>query len=146
MVVYFRSMEPQGTADTPDYGIVFFDGYCHLCNGWVSFLLRRRNARRLRFAPLEGTTAAKYLTAMAGPQPESIVYLRNQRVYDQSDAVLQICHDLGRGWRLVWILAVIPRFIRNYFYRIIARNRYRWFGKSETCRLPTAGERQWFLD
>lgn len=139
-------MTPVQAPAKDSYSIVFFDGHCHLCNGWVNFLLRRKNKNRFRFAPLQGSAAREILNLPAGQIPETILYFRQKRLHQQSDAVLHIFHDLGGAWKLMWFFAIIPGFIRNYFYRIIARNRYRWFGKAETCRMPEPGERALFLD
>ncbi|MBL7941635.1 MAG: DUF393 domain-containing protein [Flavobacteriales bacterium] len=128
----------------PYRGIVFFDGHCHLCNRWVNFLLNRRHRERFRFAPLQGTTARANEEVQR--MTDTIVYLRGDKLYDRSNAVLRIAGDLGGLWPVMWTFAIFPRFVRDYFYRIIARNRYRWFGRSESCRMPSPKEKALFLD
>lgn len=125
--------------------IVFFDGVCGLCNRFVDRLLRADRKRLFRFAPLQGSTAQGSLPAGMAEAMESIVYLRDGRILQRSDAVLRIVLDLG-GWRKVYGLSfMFPRGLRDRIYAWVARNRYRWFGKRETCRLPTAEERARFL-
>jgi predicted DCC family thiol-disulfide oxidoreductase YuxK len=93
-----------------------------------------------------GATARAYLPPLpADPELWSIFYLDAQGIYSQSDAVLQICRALGGGWALLSYLRIVPRGIRNGLYRWVARNRYRWFGKRDTCRMPTAADRDRFL-
>ncbi|MBK8499719.1 MAG: DUF393 domain-containing protein [Flavobacteriales bacterium] len=125
--------------------IVFFDGVCGLCNHFVDRLLRMDRARSLHFAPLQGSTAQERLPAGMADAMESVVYLRDGVVLQRSDAALQILIDLG-GWRVLhrgWF--IFPRTFRDFVYDWIARNRYRWFGKHETCRIPTPAERSRFL-
>lgn len=131
-----------------NHPIVFFDGVCGLCNRSIDFLVRVDRARKLRFAPLQGRTAAKLLPVEAiGPDKfESIVFLENGRVYTHSDAILRIGMSLGGIWSYSGLAVLIPRPLRDSLYRWIARNRYRWFGKRRTCRLPSQGERALFFD
>ncbi len=126
--------------------IVFFDGVCGLCNRFVDRLLRVDRKRVLRFAPLQGRTAQERLPAGMADALESVVYLRDGAVIQRSDAALWILIDLG-GWRVMYRgFFIVPRFVRDAVYDWIARNRYRWFRKYETCRLPTPEERARFLD
>ncbi len=132
----------------PSHPIVFFDGVCGLCNRAVDFLLRIDRARRLRYAPLQGATAARLLPreAIAPDAPGSIVFRERGRLFTRSDAVLRIGVALGGLWSCVAILYAIPRPIRDFVYRWVARNRYEWFGKQDACRLPTPEEKPFFLD
>ncbi|MEO8588856.1 MAG: DCC1-like thiol-disulfide oxidoreductase family protein [Flavobacteriales bacterium] len=125
--------------------IVFFDGLCGLCNRAVDRLVRIDKKRTLRFAPLQGGTARALLPQGMADALESVVYLADGKVLGGADAAIRIMTDLG-GWRKVYGgLWVVPRPLRDAVYRWIARNRYRWFGKRETCRLPTPDERERFL-
>jgi len=125
--------------------IVFFDGVCNLCNSSVNFLIKRDRHRRLRFASLQGETAEQ-LYQQAGPLPEdgqfwSVMLWDERGLCDRSEAALGIARHLGGLWRLATIFRIVPRPIRDAVYEFIARNRYRWFGKKETCRVPTPAER-----
>ena len=125
---------------------VFFDGECLLCNGFVDFIIRIDKANRLRIAPLQGPTAQKLLPSLPENAEEwSIYYIEAGKIYDQSDAVLRVLHHLGGIWYWLSFARMIPRSIRNFIYRIIARNRYRWFGRRATCRLPNEQEKARFL-
>lgn len=125
--------------------IVFFDGVCGLCNRFVDRLLRVDRKGILLHAPLQGTTARELLPTGMADAMKSVVYLRNGVVLQRSDAALRILIDLG-GWRSLYrVLFIVPRSVRDAVYDWIARNRYRWFGERETCRLPAPGERERFL-
>jgi predicted DCC family thiol-disulfide oxidoreductase YuxK len=126
--------------------IVFFDGVCNLCNGFVDFLVRRDRWRTLRFASLQGKTSLELLGPEAGRELASVVLYQDGEVLKESDAALRILELLGGPWRAVALFRIFPRFLRDWLYRLIARNRYRLFGKRETCRLPSPDERALFLD
>lgn len=126
--------------------IIFFDGVCGMCNAFVSLVLRADRRGTFLFAPLQGTTARELLPPLAEDAREwSMIYVDEAGVHDQSDASLEVYRRLGGPWRLLALARAVPRFIRNPVYRIIARNRYRWFGKRDACRIPTAAERARFL-
>lgn len=125
--------------------VIYFDGVCSLCNGWVDFLMRIDHRATLRFAPLQGETAARVLGSLNTPEnpadPDSIVFARGARVSRKSDAVAGILLTVGGPWRLLgFAIAMVPRSIRDRVYDLVARNRYRWFGKRDFCRRPTAEE------
>ena len=128
--------------------IVFFDGVCNLCDSSVHFLLDRDRRNILKFAPLQGTTYA----GLRAQYPEAdgdvgtIVLYSNGRVFTRSAAVLHILRLLGGWWKLLYGLIVIPKPLRDALYNFIARNRYRWFGRQESCRIPTPELREKFLD
>jgi len=126
--------------------IVFFDGVCNLCNGFVDFLVRQDRGRMLRYASLQGKTALECLGPGAGEKLASVVFYENGSITTESLAVIRILIGLGGAWRVLWLLKLIPSFVRNPIYRFIARNRYHWFGKRETCRLPSPEEKKLFLE
>ena len=127
--------------------ILFFDGVCSLCNGFVDLLLRVDRKDRFLFAPLQGTTAQQLLPPLSDdPRQWSFLYLDEHGLHDQSDASLQVYRRLGGMWTLLSLLRFIPRVLRNPVYRVIARNRYRWFGRTDTCRIPTPELRARFLE
>jgi len=117
--------------------IVFFDGFCVLCNGFVDRILRADSAGRLRFAPLEGETARDLLPPIPrDPGDWSVIYLDERGVYRGSDAALAICRQLGGWWRVPGLLRIVPKPLRDLLYRTLARRRYAWFGRNEACRTP----------
>lgn len=126
---------------------ILFDGVCNLCNGSVQFILRRDPQARFRFASLQ-SEAGRRLVTEQGLDPEvlnSVILIEDGRVYRESTAALRIARHMSGAWKLLRVLVLIPRPIRDAVYRLIARNRYRWFGKSETCWLPTPELRARFL-
>jgi predicted DCC family thiol-disulfide oxidoreductase YuxK len=131
----------------PDHNrIVFYDGDCVLCSKTVIFLLKADKKKRLRFAPLSGSISKSLSIAKADKQESSVVFYNNGNLYYKSTAVLKIAEQLPFPWLLFSIFFLIPTFIRDYIYRVIARNRYKWFGKNTSCFLkhPNYGDR--FLD
>ena len=127
--------------------IVLFDGVCNLCNGSVQFILRHDPAARFRFASLQ-SPVGQDLQARFGMDPgrlDSVILVEGDRWYKESDAALRIARGMSGGWKALAAFRVIPRPIRDAAYRLIARNRYRWFGKQETCWLPTPELRGRFL-
>lgn len=126
--------------------LIFFDGYCHLCNFWVNWLLRVDRHRKLRFAPLQGETAQQ--VAVPLPQsalPESIVVLENDFIYLQSRALLRIFRHLPYPWKGLLVLKIFPTTWLDKIYNWVARHRYRWFGRRSQCRLPEPSVRKRFL-
>lgn len=135
------------TAEGTD-AIVFFDGVCGLCNRVVDLLVRVDRERRLRYAPLQGKTAAKLLPlgSFDPGAPDTFIFLDKGQVYVRSDAALRLAQYLNRPWSWLRFFRFVPRVVRDTAYRIVARNRYGWFGKLEVCRLPSAEERPLFFD
>lgn len=128
--------------------IVFFDGVCTLCNTFVDGLVSRDHARALRYASLQGETARALLSTpeFSVDHPSSVVLWENGVVRTRSDAVLRILVLLGSPWSWLAIFRIVPRPIRDAIYDWVARHRYAWFGKRDTCRIPTPEERSLFLD
>jgi len=133
--------------------IVFYDGVCGLCNHLVQFLLKRDTRDRFRFASLQSEFAGKVLTRHGvDPHDLDTVYVvrdyerSNESLLARSDAILYMLSQLGGAWRLTGIGRVMPRAFRDAVYRIVARNRYRVFGKHESCILPAPEHRAKFLD
>lgn len=129
--------------------VVLFDGVCNLCNGAVHFMIDRDPKERLRFASLQSEAGRALLTehdvALPEGDPDSIVLVTGGRAYDGSGAALRIAARLAFPWPLLSALLVVPWFVRDIVYYVIARNRYRWFGKSEACRVPTPELKKRFL-
>jgi predicted DCC family thiol-disulfide oxidoreductase YuxK len=127
--------------------VVLFDGVCNLCNGWVRFVVRRDRRRRFCFASLQSTFGAEVLRRHGLPNDYlgSILFLENGVLFAKSDAVLRIARGLRWPWPLLSIFLVVPRSVRDVVYDWVARNRYRWFGKRETCMLPSTEDAGRFL-
>lgn len=130
------------------YSILFFDGVCNLCNASVDFVVSKDRNRKFRYAPLQSETAKKVLgnTSINLENPSSFVLYHQGTILRKSSAALKVAQLLGFPLSLVSVFFIIPKFIRDWVYSVIADNRYKWFGKKETCRLPTESERELFLD
>lgn len=134
----------KGVAQVPP--IIFFDGVCGMCNRFVDSILSVDAKRVFRFAPLQGGTAKRLLPPLSDePQEWSMLYLDERGIHDQSDASLEVYRRLGGAWGFLSLLRLVPRRIRNPVYRVIARNRYRWFGRRDSCRIPSTEEKDRFL-
>jgi predicted DCC family thiol-disulfide oxidoreductase YuxK len=139
---------------TPDsHPIVLYDGVCGLCNRLVQFLLKHDSHDRFRFASLQSEFTSRLLTRH-GVDPLDLDTVYVVRNYDQpdetllarSDAILYMLKQLGGVWSLAGVARVLPKALRDAVYKIVARNRYRVFGKHESCMLPEPQHRAKFLD
>jgi predicted DCC family thiol-disulfide oxidoreductase YuxK len=129
--------------------VVFFDGVCNLCNGTVQFLIDRDKRELLRFAPLQSEAAKAMLEGRdldrTRESLDSVLLLEGDTLYARSDAALRIARRLSGAWPVLYVLILVPRFLRDAIYDFIARRRYRWFGRTEACRVPTPALRARFL-
>lgn len=149
LMLHLFTIEPRWLTAKPVQAsdrIVYFDGVCGMCNSTVDALMDMDSTRLLRFSPLQGEAAKNQLPENIRVNLDSIVYARNEIFYTKSTAILKILQDLGGPWYFLSFAQIIPKAIRDPLYTIIARNRYRWFGKKEKCRLPSPGERELFID
>lgn len=128
--------------------IVVFDGVCHLCSGWVQFLLKRDKAQRYAFASMQGEAGQRLMREQGidPDDPSSFLLVRDGRAQIDSGAVISVVTGLGGAWKLVGVMRAIPRGLRDPFYRFIARHRYRVLGKRSTCFLPTPEQAGRFHD
>ena len=128
--------------------LVLFDGVCNFCNFWIQFALKHDKKGKLKFGSLQGTTAQQIL-----PQYNidpavitSVIFIENCIAYRESTAALKVCKHLDGGWKLLYVFIVIPAFLRDGIYNWIGKNRYKWFGKQESCMLPTAEQQARFVE
>jgi len=127
--------------------IIFFDGLCNLCNGAVQFVIKRDTKNLFQFASLQSEYATEALAKFnLEPQHgDSIVLLENDKVYQRSTAALRVARRLKGLWPMLYAFIIVPRFIRDAIYNYIAKNRYKWFGKKESCWVPTPELKEKFL-
>ena len=130
-----------------DGPIIFYDGECGLCNRFVQFMLHHDGKDVVRFAALQGATYEQTVRCVLGPPDMTTVVLWESGVaYTHSDAVLRAISRLGGVMGAFSSVALwIPRSLRDFVYRFVSRNRYRWFGKVDACRIPQGNERDRFL-
>ena len=128
--------------------VLLFDGVCGLCNGVVDFILRHDRCARIGFAALQ-SAAGQRLLGEYGLSPDSlhsVVLIEHGRCVTESTAVLAAARHLGYPWRLVTVFRLVPRPLRDGVYRLVAKRRYAWFGRRETCRVPSHSERERFIE
>ena len=127
--------------------LVLFDGVCNLCNSSIQFIIKHDRAAKFKFAPLQSPLAAQHLADLkVGNTPiSSIIYIENDAVYQKSTAALKIAKHLDGAGPLLYAFMIVPKFIRDRVYDFIAKNRYKWFGKTEACWIPTPELRARFL-
>lgn len=127
-------------------GIILFDGICNFCDSSVQFIIKRDKAAYFRFASIQSEVGQRLLKEYKIPADvDSVILIEDGRAYMESTAPLKICRHLDGAWQLFYVLLVVPPFVRNFFYRLFAKNRYRFFGQKEVCMLPTTKQRQRFL-
>ncbi len=140
-----------------DYSIIFFDGICNFCNSSVNFIIKRDKKNYFKFAFLQSVHAQIFFVShdlvpkvhlgneKTEKKLDSIILYKNNKLYIKSSASLHIARHLKGLWKLFFILIIIPPPIRNFLYDIIAKNRYKWFGKRESCMIPDEKVKEKFL-
>ena len=127
--------------------IILFDGVCTLCNASIDFVMKRDPKNRFLVGALQESVSKKVLSDFQVDPAylDSLVLVEKGKIYFRSTAALRIAKGLGGLWSLFYIFIILPTFLRDPVYDWIGKNRYRWFGKKSTCRMPTAEERKKFL-
>lgn len=128
--------------------VILFDGICNLCSSSIQFIIRHDKKDQFLFGSLQGAAGQAYLKKFNLPANEfnSFMLVEDEKLYTRSAAALRVLKHLGRGWQLLYGLMIVPPFIRDGIYNLLARNRYKWFGKKEACWLPTPALKAKFLD
>ena len=128
--------------------IMLIDGVCNLCNGLVKFTVKHDPQKKILFAALQSDTGQRLLRQHRLPASDfqSFVWIENDRAYTRSEGALKYFKALGGSWAILHGFMIIPGPIRNYVYDFVSKRRYRWFGKSETCLVPTPELKSRFLD
>lgn len=119
--------------------VIFFDGVCNLCNASVQFVIKHDKKNYFRFSALQGKYAEKFLPKF-NVKPEelvSILLLEQGRLYTKSSSALRVVKRLNGLWPLLYVFIIVPKFIRDWVYDIVAKNRYKWWGRQESCWVPT---------
>lgn len=135
------------TDDPKESAIVLIDGVCHMCQGLTQFIIRRDPRGVFRFASLQSEIGQELLRqgGMSESSIDTMVLIENGKYYTRSTGALRIARRLRFPWSLSYVFILIPPFLRNLVYRWVARNRYRWFGQSSECMIPTPEIRRRFL-
>jgi len=128
--------------------IILFDGVCNLCNNSVLFIIKRDQKNQFLFSSLQSDACEDILLQfqLKNSELKSIILIENGRVFEKSTAILKIVRHLPYFWKWMYVFIIVPKFIRDFIYIIIANNRYKWFGKKETCMLPNKKMQVHFLE
>jgi predicted DCC family thiol-disulfide oxidoreductase YuxK len=125
--------------------IILFDGVCNLCNGAVDFLIRKDRKRQFRFVALQSEGGILIRQKFNVPADcDSVILIYNEKIYYESEAALKISELLHFPWKMAKVFRIIPLKLRNRIYKWIARNRYKWFGKRNLCRVASPAEKIFF--
>jgi predicted DCC family thiol-disulfide oxidoreductase YuxK len=132
---------------TSNRPLILFDGYCGLCSFWVDFVLRRDRQHRYLFSPLQSPVGQQLLQAAGASAAlaDSISLYEAGFLYQRSTAILRILSRLRGPWSMTILMVAVPVRLRDFVYDIIAHHRYAWFGRRDTCRVPTSEERARFI-
>ncbi len=133
--------------DKGDKIALLFDGVCNLCNDTVRFVIKRDKHNKFVFAALQSEVGQKLLKKfnLSRDDFDSFVLIENGKCFRKSTATLKIAKGLGGSWKVLYVLMLVPEFLRDFFYSIVAKNRYRIFGKKEECMIPTPELKEKFL-
>jgi len=128
--------------------VVLFDGVCNFCNSSVNMIIDNDKKDVFRFSSLQSDYGQKCLFKFNLPTDKfsTLILIDGEKFFTRSSAALRIARNLSMPYNLLYLFIIVPPFIRNIFYDIISRNRYKWFGKKESCRIPTAEERTKFIE
>ncbi|HSZ84709.1 MAG TPA: thiol-disulfide oxidoreductase DCC family protein [Puia sp.] len=128
--------------------IVLFDGVCNLCSRGIQFIIKHDKKNQFLFSSLQGKTGQGYLKQFNLPVNDinSFILIESNKLFTRSTAALRILKYLGNGWQLFYAFIIFPKFMRDGVYKLIAKNRYKWFGKKEACWIPTPELQSKFLD
>jgi predicted DCC family thiol-disulfide oxidoreductase YuxK len=127
--------------------VILFDGVCNFCNSSINFVIDHDPEKHFKFAPLQSEFGQDILRKFNKNTEnfDSVILLKDNQLYQKSEAALEIAKHLSGFWKYLSIFRILPTFFLNFFYDIIAKNRYRIFGKADSCRMPTAELRERFL-
>ncbi len=128
--------------------IVLFDGVCNFCNGSVNFIIEHDREKYFKFAPLQSEAGQKLLAEYSIDKnvTDSVVLIENGEAYVRTTAALRIAKKLSGAWKLFYGFIVVPDFIRDVFYKLFAKYRYKMFGKKDACMMPTPEIRARFIN
>lgn len=127
--------------------LILFDGVCNFCNSSINFIIDHDPEKNFKFVPLQSELGQSVLKQFNKNTKDfdSVILLKNNQLYQKSEAAIEITKHLSGAWKYLAVFGILPAFILDFFYDIIAKNRYRIFGKTETCRMPTPELRERFL-
>jgi predicted DCC family thiol-disulfide oxidoreductase YuxK len=136
-----------GAIASVENDLLLFDGVCNFCNSSVNFIIRHEQTASLKFASLQSDVGQQVLGDLgySSTDFDSLVLVKGGKAWKKSRAVFELCKNLRAPWRYVRVFRFLPAFLTDFFYDLIARNRYRLFGKSEACSIPSPELRARFV-
>ncbi len=131
----YRFSQKQGGQMNNNVNILLYDGVCNLCNSLVHFIKKRDKYGKFLFFPLQSAKGQSFLQKYGLPSDDmdSVVYIHGERYYLRSSAILNVLKELGGFWKLFYVFIILPAFIRDFFYMVIAKTRYKIFGRHDSC-------------
>lgn len=128
--------------------LLLFDGVCNLCNNAVQFVIKHDNSQSIYFASLQSETGKHYLQKARLPTKElkSLIFIDKGTIHTRSSGALQMSKYLNYPWKIAYVFILFPKPLRDLVYNLIAKNRYKWFGKKEECMIPTPSVKARFVD
>lgn len=142
-----QAQKTKSAMNNPSQSIILFDGVCNLCNGAVQFIIKRDPKAKFTLGSLQSESGQQLLHQYNLPLNDfdSFIYIKDGKALRKSTGALHVMKELGGIWQFFFAFIVIPRPVRDYFYSLIAKNRYSYFGKSESCMLPSPELKERFL-
>jgi predicted DCC family thiol-disulfide oxidoreductase YuxK len=127
--------------------LVLFDGVCNLCSALVQFVIRHDRVAKFRFAAIQSEIGKEIFQShgLDAADLQTFVFIADGRMFVRSDAAIEVASRFGGAWRFFTVFRLVPRVARDWIYSVIARNRYRWFGRKEVCMVPTVEIKERFL-
>jgi predicted DCC family thiol-disulfide oxidoreductase YuxK len=125
--------------------IILFDGVCNFCDGSVNFIIEHDKKNYFKFAPLQSEAGQRYVEKFGLSAIDSVILVEDDKAHTHSTAALKIAKKLGGIWSLFYAFIIIPKPVRDFFYKLFAKNRYKLFGKKDECMIPTPDVRAKFL-
>ena len=140
-------MQKFGKEISDKHQIILFDGVCNFCNSSINFVIDHDPKKHFKFASLQSDIGQEILTKFSKNTKDfdSVILLKDNQLYEKSEAALEITKHLSGFWKYLSIFGILPTFFLNFFYDIVAKNRYKIFGKADSCRMPTPDLKERFL-
>ncbi len=134
--------------ESNSHPVILFDGVCNLCNGFVQFVIRHDKKQQFHFGALQTPNAQQLLSDfhLSDKHLKTIILIQNNKAFTESAAVLNVAKQLQGGWKLFYVFIIIPKPLRDWVYKLVAKYRYRIFGKREVCMVPTPELQSRFIE
>ena len=131
-----------------EYPILLFDGVCNFCDNTVQFVIRKNKSENIHFAALQSSFGKEQIKKAGLPTNElkSLIFIENNQIYTRSTGALKLARHLDSLWKIAYIFIIIPKPIRDFFYNLFAKNRYKWFGEKDACMIPSKEVRSRFIE